>query len=62
MLDDNMTFDDEKVDIAVGCTLNLFIRETEQDKLVFKSTCYKNFTIAVNLEETTEQLMARIEA
>ena len=55
MLDDAMGFDDETVDMAVGCTLDLFVRDTTQvQKLVFKSTVYKNFTIAVDLNETTD--------
>ena len=29
LLSDDMPFDDEQVDIAVGCTLDLFIREPE---------------------------------
>ena len=62
MLDDELAFDDEKEDIAVGCTLNLFIREPEQCKLVFKSTVYRSFTLIADLQETPAQLMARIEA
>ena len=51
-LADDMAFDDENVDIAVGCTLDLFFREPAATKLVFKSTCYKSFTLAVDLGET----------
>ena len=62
-LNDDMTFDDEQVDMAVGCTLDLFIREPDnQCKLIFKSTCYKSFTLIADLAETTQQLMGRIEA
>ena len=53
LLSDDMPFDDETVDIAVGCTLDLFIREPEQCKLIFKSTCYKSFTLIADLTETT---------
>ena len=28
-LSDGMTFDDEEVDVAVGCTIDLFIKEPE---------------------------------
>ena len=28
-LEDGMTFDDEEVDVAVGCTIDLFIKEPE---------------------------------
>ena len=49
ILSDETAFDDEKENIAVGCTLNLFIREPEKCKLVFKSTCYKNFTLIADL-------------
>jgi len=60
-----MPFDDEKVDIAVGCTLDLFIRESSPDiscQLIIKSTCFKNFTLIADLDETTEQLKSRIES
>ena len=62
VLDDGMGLDDETVDIPVGFTLDLFIREPEQCKLIIKSTCYKSFTIVADLSESVAQLMERIEA
>ena len=62
-LRDDMTFDDEEVDIAVGCTFDLFIKEpegSERSQLIFKSTCYKSFTLIADLNETPLQLMERI--
>ena len=50
-----MTFDDADADIAVGCTFDLFIKEADnQCKLIFKSTCYKSFTLIADLAETTQ--------
>ena len=62
MLDDEMGLDDETVDLAVGCTLDLFVRQADQCKLIFKSTCYKSFTLVVDLSETLDQLKERIAA
>ena len=60
-----MPFDDEIVDVAVGCTLDLFIKESSSPdscQLIIKSTCFKNFTMVADLNETTEQLKSRIES
>lgn len=63
-----MPFDDEKEDIDVGCTLDLFLRsnnDTNQStgscQLIIKSTCFKSFTIFADLNDCTEQLKANIE-
>ena len=61
-LADDMAFDDEVVDVAVGCTLDLFVREPGKTIVIFKSTCYKSFILPVDLSETTGQLKARIES
>lgn len=65
-LKDEMAFDDEIVDIAVGCTLDLFLKESSSPdsccQLIIKSTCFKNFTLVADLNETTEQLKSRIES
>ena len=61
-LKDDMAWENEQADVAVGCTLDLFIRDPTQSQLIIKSTCYKTFTISVDLHESTEQLKARIEA
>ena len=60
ILSDEMSFDDETMDLTVGCTLDLFIREPDQCSLIFKNPSYKNFTLVADLSETTAQLMTRI--
>ena len=60
-LDNATTFDDDVLDLGVGCTLDLFTKEPEQCMLIFKSPCYKSFTLIADLSETTQQLMGRIE-
>lgn len=52
-----MAFDDEIVDVAVGCTFELFIQEdnaTTECQLMIKSTCYKSFVILADLSQTKE--------
>jgi len=61
-LADEMAFDDEQVDVEVGCTLDLFVREPNECQLIIKSTCYKSFTILADLDATVQQLMTRIES
>ena len=65
MLQDAMPFDDEKVDVAVGCTFDLFVQEDNVGtscQLLIKSTCFGSFVILADLEQTTAQLMERIQA
>ena len=60
-----MPFDDEKVDVPVGCTFDLFVQEDNfgsSCQLLIKSTCFESFVILADLEQTTVQLMERIQA
>ena len=65
MLKDEMTFDDEQVDVAVGCTIDLFVADAELPEgscmICIKSTCFKSFVIIADLGQTTLQLKERIQ-
>lgn len=57
-----MAFDDETVDVAVGCTFDLYIQQNSANEclLLIKSTCYKTFVILADLGQAAQDLMVRI--